>query len=839
MLNRLVHRSSCLAFVLFSWFGPSINVDVAAATFTVTETGDAGDDNTADNLCSTALGGCTLRAAIQQANATAGPDTITFFIVGAISPNSLLPGITGPTAIDGSPAVVTLSGASAGGAANGLVFAAGSSNSSVHRLVVQNFSADGIVFESNSNALTLSFIGTDLASTPGLGNSGAGVTISGSGNVIRQNVISGNTLDGVRITGGSGNILDTNNLIGLNNIGTAALPNGGHGVSIQASTGNIIGPSNIISGNGGSGVVITGLAATGNEVKGNFIGTTLAGTSAIPNAVSGVVLQDTTGNTVGGIPIPAGIGNVISGNIGTGITISGGSGNSVFSNTIGADATGLSALANGSHGVLVENSPNNIIGMNGEISGNFISGNGGSGIQLTGSATTGTLVAGNTLGASSTGTAALPNALDGLTSNDASGTKIGGLVTSEDNAISGNGRHGIFITGGTGHLIEINEIGTDGPGTVAVGNSGSGIVLQDTTGATIFSSLMAANGQEGIRLVGGGGHTITACIIGLGFGGTVAFPNAGHGISIENSAGNIIGLPVFGQGNLVSGNAQAGIRISGTGSTSNIVQNTAIGINLTDDGAIPNGTWGVLIDGGASGNLVGGIQDLQGNVIRHNASGGVAVVTGTGNSIHRNMISSNSGLGVDLGADGVTANDPGDADVGANDRQNTPLITAATTSSVTGVLDSTPNTNFTIEIFRSAACDPSFFGEGETYLLPSTVDGMVTTDATGQAPFNLQTAGANPGMFLTATATGCSAGDIDLDLTDAGVINDIKTEKGCNSITAGGLFGGYSIVVGGSRTFQAPTIILTNGFEVDGGEFTADATAPSGSTSEFSACFPL
>jgi uncharacterized repeat protein (TIGR01451 family)/CSLREA domain-containing protein len=47
-----------------------------SATFTVNSTADTADDNTADGICADASGNCTLRAAIQQANAFTGLDTI-------------------------------------------------------------------------------------------------------------------------------------------------------------------------------------------------------------------------------------------------------------------------------------------------------------------------------------------------------------------------------------------------------------------------------------------------------------------------------------------------------------------------------------------------------------------------------------------------------------------------------------------------------------------------------------------------------------------------------------------------------------------------------------------
>ncbi len=49
-----------------------------ATTFVVNNNGDTNDANTTDNICADSLGNCTLRAAIQQANATVSADTITF-----------------------------------------------------------------------------------------------------------------------------------------------------------------------------------------------------------------------------------------------------------------------------------------------------------------------------------------------------------------------------------------------------------------------------------------------------------------------------------------------------------------------------------------------------------------------------------------------------------------------------------------------------------------------------------------------------------------------------------------------------------------------------------------
>lgn len=86
--------------------------------------------------------------------------------------------------------------------------------------------------------------------------------------------------------------------------------------------------------------------------------------------------------------------------------------------------------------------------------------------------------------------------------------------------------------------------------------------------------------------------------------------------------------------------------------------------------------------------------------------------------------------------------------------------------------------------------------------------------------------GSNIGNIRGYMAEDSCLSTEDLDLSDEGVINDIRAEEACNSITAGGVSGGYSIVVGGDVTFTAPEIILTNGFEIDGGEFRAVNAIP-------------
>ena len=152
-------------------------------------------------------------------------------------------------------------------------------------------------------------------------------------------------------------------------------------------------------------------------------------------------------------------------------------------------------------------------------------------------------------------------------------------------------------------------------------------------------------------------------------------------------------------------------------------------------------------------NAIGGSASGAGNTIAFNGGAGVLVL-GTTSPVSSNAVFANAGIGIDLDGDGVTPNDPCDGDSGANNRQNAPVITSSSssggTTTIVGTLNSTPNMTFTIEFFSNAACDPSGFGEGETFIGSATV----TTDGSCSASFTITLPIAIPsGSFITATAT--------------------------------------------------------------------------------------
>jgi hypothetical protein len=146
---------------------------------------------------------------------------------------------------------------------------------------------------------------------------------------------------------------------------------------------------------------------------------------------------------------------------------------------------------------------------------------------------------------------------------------------------------------------------------------------------------------------------------------------------------------------------------------------------------------------------------VEANTIAFNQENGVSV---SGNGVHNHVLSnsifSNGGLGIDLNRDGVTANDTGDADTGANNLQNFPVVSSAKTSkkgtSIAGKLNSVPNKTLTVQLFASPEADDSGNGEGKTLI----GEKALATDGSGNASFTFTpTQTVSKGQFITATAT--------------------------------------------------------------------------------------
>jgi hypothetical protein len=547
-----------------------------------------------------------------------------------------------------------------------------------------------------------------------------GLTVAAvKGALIRGLVINRFSGHGVSLVSGYGATLQ-GNYIGTDATGNLDLGNGGAGVRIAAGAVtlgdfNLPDAGNVISGNGLAGVWMPpGPAPTGGGaiILGNRIGTNAAGDRAVPNDGDGVLLESGGGAVIGN-GFSATTRNIISGNRGNGVFLRPTAARaSVVNNYIGTDASGMAALGNGQNG-LVSSSDT-------VIRGNVISANGADGLRP-GSQN---VVQGNFIGTNVSGTAALGNARDGVAVEGVTvgiGGKesalpepvmLGGYI-GMGNLISGNGRHGVSLVSTETRMeymsaVVRNLIGTDVTGTVAIGNGGSGVYIASYDIGVRFN-VIAGNRGDGI---------------------TVApSPKFDRFTSFAGIGGNRIGL--------------------GLGSPWWSPSPT------TPPPALGNGGNGVaLYDSSAS---------FSSTVVAFNAGAGVLVtgrrgVVDFGSTGYGSSIYSNGGLGIDLVAagdapDGVTPNDPLDADAGPSGLQNFPVLTSAI-SGVSGskigyTLDSQPDQRYVLHFYSSPAADPGGYGEGQTYLASA----FVRTDASGHAEGVADAPLPTAGLYVTALAT--------------------------------------------------------------------------------------
>jgi CSLREA domain-containing protein len=567
---------------LVAW-GPWTTAPLAlAATFTVTDGSD-----TDHGSCGSS---CTLRDAITAANASAGPHTIEFNVAGAgvggsvlIAPFVGLPAIVQPVTIKGDsqpgidplPRVHLYEG---GPSFDGLTFTAGSDQSVVRGLAITNFSRGVVIDGANQvviggtavgarnvisgngiagisvgsadqTTIQGNFIGTNNDGTAAVPNT-VGVTVGGGSKTLiggtaggARNIISGNAFFGISVDSGDQTTIQ-GNYIGLNNDGTAALPNiygvgvgGGSGASETLIGGTAGGARNVISGNSAYGIAV-GLADQ-TTIQGNFIGTNADGTAPLPNFVGVSILAGSKtliGGTAGGAR------NVISGNAPYGIYVSPGDQTTIQGNFIGTNPAGTAALPN-SFGVAVDGATKTLIGGGAAGARNVISGNSDTGIVvLSGDQTT---IQGNFIGLDHDGTAALPND-NGVVVRAGSETLIGGSGSGEGNLIARNNSAGIAIVpdanaelrrnlyGGNGkQAIDLDQ---DSAVTCTGASANNGIhcpVLASANGATsLVSGTVDSGGQ-----CPGSSCTVEVYRAGAGAGDF----NHGEGVAFLGSTSNVSG----------------------------------------------------------------------------------------------------------------------------------------------------------------------------------------------------------------------------------------------------------------------------------------------------------
>ena len=464
--------------------------------------------------------------------------------------------------------------------------------------------------------------------------------------------------------------------IGTNVSGAAARPNR---VGVMVTTlGNRIGGltpelRNVISGNTEQGILIEG---RNNMVQGNFIGVDATGAGPLGNGAQGVFLLEALENGIGSNAV--GGGNVISANGSDGVYIHYGCGNGVYQNMIGTDAAGMTALGNGRHGVMIAGAypggcaTTNNIGWSLPLSGNVISGNARCGIYLDYDADE-TIVQANFIGTDRTGMVELGNGTEGVFIHSGNNL-IGGTTPEARNVISGN-TIGVFIASELGgNQVFGNYIGTDVNGTAALGNSDDGVELNETSGNWIGDNILGAgnlisgNAYAGVRIVNASHNQLLGNLIGTDASGTLALGNEAGGVMVGGSH-NSIGNGGPNGGNVISGNLEEGIMIAwflpGV-AVDNVVAGNLIGLDRTGLVPLGNGGDGIIVMGDA--NIIGG-PDVGANYIAGNGGDGIYIRDGTGITIQGNFIGTDvpGGLGLANAGNGITVEQPNNLIGGSGD----------------------------------------------------------------------------------------------------------------------------------------------------------------------------
>lgn len=797
----------------------------AAAVFTVTSTASSGAG--------------TLSQAIVNANATAGADTINFNIAGAGVKIIFggFPAITETLTINGYSQPGSAPNTAAAGATNAVVLieidasTLGNNDNAFEMsapTTLRGVAIRGIGSVAGGIRVTAAgagssirgcFIGTSAAGA-GVGfNSGTGVILSGQAQVggsaaADRNLIS-NLSTGIAIfAGGSGSTIE-GNVFGTNAAGTVNLGNskairsGNATVSNVRIGGTTVGSGNVIANSTINAIDLaeptTSSAGSGNSILGNSIrNSTVLGIDLGSDGPDESDTGDADTGINGRENAPALSfarinGNAIQifgkldGNFTNGIKRveyfasssahpSGYGEGEIFLGAVGINPTGVQ-VANIRGTVIPTTMPplpffvtatsTNFDGSTSEFSNSIAAVDGGTLRTVT--------------NVNDSGSGSLREAL--------TNAAAAGIDTIAFN-IAGDGPHVIsptsalpLISGSTiidGYTESFSSenfllIGSNADLRIVLDGSlaASATGLHLTGGTSIVRGLVVQNwGNNGIFLAGGSNHRIEGNFIGTDVTGTLDRGNTVNGIVVGAAAAGVtIGDVTLQHRNLISGNGSSGINISGPDAS--LVGNV-IGTGANGTTAIPNGFDGVNIS--ASGG------SIIGNRIRSNGFRGVGVIlAGASASIRANDIFGNSGLGIDLNADGVTSNDPDDTDTGPNSLQNFPVLSLAEWRSgnqllIQGTLDRPSGggaQTFELDIFLSSACDNTH-GEGERFL--------------GSAPLLFVT--GSPESF-TVTLNGVA------NLPTGSVITSTVTN-------ASGQTSEFSACL--SSTVQ-PSAIFANGFE--------------------------
>ena len=337
-----------------------------------------------------------------------------------------------------------------------------------------------------------------------------------------------------------------------------------------------------------------------------------------------------------------------------------------------------------------------------------------------------------------------PVTIDGYTQGDSTTGTTADDATENTQASGTNAVLKIEISGASAPL------GSDGFDVEAGPTTIRGLVING------FKEDVSGNSGQAIgffNLAVNTNNVVEGNFIGTNVAGTAVVENEGDGVIINGpgSTLNTIGGTTPAARNLIAGNGEQGVEISA--SDANTIWGNLIGTKGTTD--LGNTQDGVRMTSSSRNVVTDNVVAFNGDAT-HNDNGVEVLKSGTatpvGNRILSNSIFSNQALGIDLSnsGSGGREQDSKDPDTGANNLQNFPVITSATTTGTTttiaGTLNSKPRKTFTIQLFSN----PTGTDEGKTFL------GQVQkkTNLKGKTSFSFLGPAVTQGDEITATATG-------------------------------------------------------------------------------------
>ncbi len=363
----------------------------------------------------------------------------------------------------------------------------------------------------------------------------------------------------------------------------------------------------------------------------------------------------------------------------------------------------------------------------------------------------------------------------------ASGSIIEGIAFSRSANSGCCANIGIVINGSASVWIRGNFFGTGVDGKIAKTLSDRGVYISGTTADTIIGSDATAL-LPAYKNVFSATATAVTTTAPVGLKTTVTIRGNLIGTEVSGNAvvtGGSMGTGLFldqltgaslVSDNVISGTSSVGVSVRSTDGL--VIERNLIGVGVNGTTALGNGSnGGILVEDNpfSVGSGVTGLT-IRSNVIANNAGPGVTVRrqnaanTVQGVAISKNVIRNNVGMEIDLyngnTSDGVTDNDNAalDTDTGANNLQNFPDITAATSngSSIQAQynFNSEPNKSFTLEFFQVASCDATKTGGADVFLASLGI----TTNAAGSATGTALLSTALTTGSITATATNTMNG---------------------------------------------------------------------------------